>query len=105
MNLQQIKTAVDAGRTVHWSNTGYIVIKDKCGKYHIKYLPNGCTTELHGQARTKFENVLNGRPDDFFIAEEVSPVLDRCAGCARYKDKWCKGVCSDNDDCRWDWIY
>ncbi len=26
MNLQQIKNAVDAGQTVHWSNTAYQVV-------------------------------------------------------------------------------
>ena len=33
MNIEAIKAAVDAGQTVHWANTGYIVHKDALGQY------------------------------------------------------------------------
>lgn len=33
MTLQEIKSAVDAGKTVHWHNNRYKVIKDKYGDY------------------------------------------------------------------------
>ena len=33
MNIKAIKAAVDAGQTVHWANTGYIVHKDALGQY------------------------------------------------------------------------
>ena len=41
MTLEDIKAAVDAGQTVHWANTGYVVHKDRLGQYLITYLPNG----------------------------------------------------------------
>ena len=41
MTLEDIKAAVDAGQTVHWANTGYIVHKDRLGQYLITYVPNG----------------------------------------------------------------
>ena len=41
MTLEDIKAAVDAGQTVHWANTGYIVHKDGLGQYLITYVPNG----------------------------------------------------------------
>jgi hypothetical protein len=39
MTLEDIKAAVDAGQTVHWANTGYIVHKDRLGQYLIMVLP------------------------------------------------------------------
>ena len=39
MTLDEIKAAVDAGQTVHWANTGYVVHKDRLGQYLITY---GC---------------------------------------------------------------
>ena len=41
MTLEDINAAVDAGQTVHWANTGYVVHKDRLGQYLIIYLPNG----------------------------------------------------------------
>ena len=39
-SLQDIKDAVKAGKTVHWSNTGYVVFCDSIGQWLIKFLPN-----------------------------------------------------------------
>ena len=41
MNIEAIKAAVDAGQTVHWANTGYIVHKDALGQYLITYRHGG----------------------------------------------------------------
>jgi hypothetical protein len=64
MTLEEIKSAVDAGLTVHWANTGYRVHKDSLGQYLITYVPNGSCiglTDREGQR-------LNGREANFFIA-------------------------------------
>lgn len=65
MNIAQIKAAVDAGKTVHWSNRGYRVHKDRIGQYLITFDRNDHTIGLTNRAGTK----LNGQPDEFFIAE------------------------------------
>ncbi|MEQ8489163.1 MAG: hypothetical protein RLP08_17550 [Marinovum algicola] len=65
MTLDDIKAAVDAGQTVHWANTGYVVHKDWLGQYLISFLPNGsciCLTDREGQR-------LNGKEAEFFIAQ------------------------------------
>lgn len=41
MTPDDIRSAVDAGKTVHWANTSYIVRKDRLGQYLIVHLPNG----------------------------------------------------------------
>ncbi len=64
MTLDEIKAAVDAGQTVHWANTGYVVHKDRLGQYLITYLLNGSCiglTDRDGQR-------LNGKEAKFFIA-------------------------------------
>ncbi len=64
MTLDEIKAAVDAGQTVHWVNTGYVVHKDRLGQYLISYLPNSSCiglTDREGQR-------LNGKEAEFFIA-------------------------------------
>lgn len=35
MNLEEIKTAVREGKTVHWSSDNYTVIEDKIGRFFI----------------------------------------------------------------------
>lgn len=65
MTLDEIKAAVDAGQTVHWANTGYVVQKDRLGQYLITYVPNGSCiglTHLSGHR-------LNGDEAEFFIAQ------------------------------------
>ncbi|WP_289043201.1 hypothetical protein [uncultured Aliiroseovarius sp.] len=64
MILEDIKAAVDAGQTVHWANTGYVVHKDRLGQYHITYLPNGSCIGLTDREGHR----LNGKAAEFFIA-------------------------------------
>ena len=70
MTLDDIKSAVDAGQTVHWANTGYVVHKDRLGQYLITYLLNdSCIglTDREGQR-------LNGKEAEFFIARSEDSV-------------------------------
>lgn len=64
MTLEDIKAAVDAGQTVHWANTGYVVQKDRLGQYLITYLPNGSCIGLTDWCGHR----LNGKEAEFFIA-------------------------------------
>lgn len=64
MTLQEIKTAVDAGKIVHWSNGAYKVIKCKNGQYLID-CKQGNAIGLTWQDGT----TLNGKEEDFFITE------------------------------------
>ena len=64
MTLEDIKAAVDAGQTVHWANTGYVVHKDRFGQYLITYVPNGSCIGLTDRSGQR----LNGKEAEFFIA-------------------------------------
>ena len=64
MTLDEIKAAIDAGQTVHWANTGYVVQKDRLGQYLITYLPNGSCIGLTDREGHR----LNGKEAEFFIA-------------------------------------
>ena len=64
MTLDDIKAAVDAGQTVHWANTSYIVYKDGLGQYLITYVPNGSCIGLTDRSGQR----LNGKEAEFFIA-------------------------------------
>ncbi|MEY1557864.1 hypothetical protein AB3Y40_19710 [Yoonia sp. R2331] len=64
MTLEDIKAAVDAGQTVHWANTGYVVHRDSLGEYLITYLPNGSCIGLTDRSGQR----LNGDEAEFFIA-------------------------------------
>ncbi|SMY09875.1 hypothetical protein [Flavimaricola marinus] len=64
MTLDEIKAAVDAGQTVHWANTGYVVHKDRLGQYLIIYQPNGSCIGLTDREGHR----LNGKEAEFFIA-------------------------------------
>lgn len=63
MTLEDIKAAVDAGQTVHWVNTGYVVHKDRLGQYLISFLPNGSCIGLTDRGGHR----LNGKEAEFFI--------------------------------------
>lgn len=65
MELHEIKAAVDAGVTVHWSNPGYTVVKDSLGKYLIKCAWNGSCIGLTWTDGA----TMNGRPEEFYIPE------------------------------------
>ena len=60
MTLEDIKAAVDAGQTVHWANTGYVVHKDRLGQYLITYLPNGSCIGLTDRERAAVERKRGG---------------------------------------------
>ena len=64
MTLEDIKAAVDAGQTVHWANTGYVVHKDRLSQYLITYVPNGSCIGLTDRSGQR----LNGKESEFFIA-------------------------------------
>ena len=70
MTLDEIKAAVDAGQTVHWANTGYIVHKDRLGQYLITYLPNGSCIGLTDRSGHR----LTGKEAEFFIARSEDSV-------------------------------
>ena len=70
MTLDDIKAAVDAGQTVHWANTGYVVQKDRLGQYLISFLPNGSCIGLTDRGGQR----LNGREAEFFIARSEDSV-------------------------------
>ena len=67
MNLEEIKTAVRAGRTVYWSNPNYEVklyqFKDGSEQWLVKCLPN-----RHCIGLTWADGVtLNGEEKDFYV--------------------------------------
>lgn len=64
MTLEEIKSAVHAGQTVHWANTGYRVHKDSLGQYLITFESNGSTIGLTGRSGQR----LNGDEAEFFVA-------------------------------------
>ena len=62
MNLQEIKTSVEAGETVYWANTSYRVIKDNVEQWLIK-----CDINDHCIGLTHRDGVtMNGEEKDFF---------------------------------------
>lgn len=65
MNIAEIKTAVDAGTSVHWSNEGYVVRKDKLGQYLIVFEPNGSAIGLTDRSGDR----LNGQEEAFFLSD------------------------------------
>jgi hypothetical protein len=63
VTLAEIKAAVDAGKTVHWANTSYTVVKDHLGRYLIVCSTNDDSIGLTWQDGT----TLNGAEDQFFL--------------------------------------
>lgn len=62
--IEQIKTAVNNGKTVHWANENYVVIKDdKCKTYLIHSKCNDHYIGLTNLSGTQ----LNGNIEDFYI--------------------------------------
>ena len=67
MKLQEIKSAVLAGRVVHWKSGAYEVIRDRVGQWFILCRFNGSLTGL-----TWADGVtMSEKPEDFFLGEEV----------------------------------
>lgn len=63
MKAEEIKKAVDEGKTVHWSHEGYSVIKDNLGQYLIYCSINGYCIGLTWRDGV----TLNGKEQDFYI--------------------------------------
>ena len=66
MNLDEIKAAVLAGKTVHWASEAYRVIRDSVGQWLIVCDMNGDCTGLTWRDGV----TVNGKPDEFFVAGE-----------------------------------
>jgi hypothetical protein len=67
MNLEEIKTAIDEGETVHWSNSGYTVIRDYHGQYLIAW--NYGRQDANYVGLTWRDGVImNGKPEEFYVA-------------------------------------
>ena len=67
MTLDHIKNCVDAGKTVHWKNSGYTVIKDRRGAYWIRHHNGNCIGLTWVDGVT-----LNGEEADFFVEEKAT---------------------------------
>ena len=65
MNIAEIKTAVDAGKSVHWSNEGYVIRKDTLGQYLIVFEHNGSAIGLTDRSGGR----LNGQEEEFFLSD------------------------------------
>ena len=63
MKLDEIKQAVSNGKTVHWANELYTVVKWTNG-YHIL-----CSSNDHAIGLTHRDGItMNGREEQFYIA-------------------------------------
>ena len=66
MTLQEIKEAVDNGKTVYWENGNYTVVKnDKNGEYFIKASNGYCIGLTWADGKT-----LNGKEEEFFTLDK-----------------------------------
>ncbi len=67
MTLQEIKTAIEEGKKVHWSNSLYDVIRDNIGQYLIICSSNKyCIGLTHTDGTT-----MNGNEEDFYIEPDT----------------------------------
>ena len=63
MTIEEIKSAVKAGKTVHWINAGYVVTVDKYDHWLITFKANQSAIGLTWQDGA----TLNGKESDFYI--------------------------------------
>lgn len=63
MTLQEIKDAINEGKSVHWVNEGYTVIKGK-HEYLISHARGHCIGLTWADGKT-----LNGKEEDFYIGD------------------------------------
>jgi hypothetical protein len=63
MTLNEIKSAVEAGKSVHWANDGYSVIKGRAG-YFVRFDSNDYLTPLERSG------ALIDKESDFYIKGE-----------------------------------
>jgi hypothetical protein len=67
MTLEEIKTAIDSGKRVHWASTNYNVIRDDVGQYLIVCVSNSYCIGL----TWKDGKTLNGKESEFFTEVEI----------------------------------
>jgi hypothetical protein len=72
MNVTEIKEAVESGKTVCWSNDGYVVIKDEKGQWLLKFIPSDHCVGL----TWRDEVTLNGKEN--FISNRIK-VFSACS--------------------------
>ena len=65
MTFDEIKAAVERGDTVHWSNEGYTVVKDKIGQWLIIWNRGGYGESCTGLTWAD-DTTVNGQPEEFF---------------------------------------
>lgn len=66
MTLEEIKSAVNAGKTVHWATYSYEVVKGSgpaVGRWFVVCTDNDYTIGL----THRDEVTMNGKPEQFFI--------------------------------------
>ena len=66
MTLEEIKSAVENGKSVYWATTSYKVVKDNIGQWLVVCNLNDYCFGLTWQDG----NTLNGKPEEFFIEED-----------------------------------
>lgn len=71
MTLDEIKRAVDLGKTVHWHNTGYDIVKSD-DRYGVLFKGNDNFTALED-----VDGELQGSEDDFFLSDVEKTVYQR----------------------------
>jgi hypothetical protein len=64
MNLHEIAEAVDAGKTVHWQNPGYVIIRDRVNQFLYIHCPS-----THSLSPLVYNGKLAGNEGEFFLAE------------------------------------
>ena len=70
MTLDEIKTAAEAGKTVHWASDIYVVLKDCIGQWLVQCTANNCCWGLtHADGKT-----LNGKEEQFYERETIPPL-------------------------------
>ena len=67
--IEDIKNAVDAGKTVLVNNGAYEVIKDSVGQYLIHCISNDNYVGLHGRKGTKYETVTPYPLSAFYVKD------------------------------------
>lgn len=73
MTLDEIKTAVRAGKTVIWKNEAYTVQEDKIGQWLIVCSNGHCWGLTWADGKT-----MNERPEDFRVVG-VQHEVEECA--------------------------
>lgn len=71
MKLQEIKDAVESGKTVCWKSKIYKVVRDNVGQWLIR-----CTINDNYISLTHKDGVtMNGNEDEFYILEGVEYIV------------------------------